>query len=66
MKNITLWLLACIGMLFMMSCSVMNSNIMIGATSEYEDHVWCYIENIDYYQRYDIKLIFSADEIFLK
>ena len=47
--------------LFLSSCSVMNTNIMIGATSEYEDHVWCYEENQGYHILYDLKLIIKQD-----
>lgn len=48
-------------LLFLSSCSVMNTNIMIGATSEYEDHVWCYEENQEYHILYDLKLIIKQD-----
>lgn len=47
--------------LFLSSCSVMNTSIMIGATSEYEDHVWCYEENQEYHILYDLKLIVKQD-----
>ena len=43
------------------SCSVMNTNIMVGATSEYEDHVWCYEQNQEYHRQYDLKLIIKQD-----
>ena len=43
------------------SCSVMNTNIMIGATSEYDDHVWCYEQNQEYHRQYDLKLIIKQD-----
>lgn len=45
------------------SCSVMNTNIMIGATSEYDDHVWCYEQNQEYHRQYDLKLIIKQDNI---
>ena len=55
------------------SCSVMNTNIMVGATSEYEDHVWCYEQNQEYHRQYDLKLIIkqentsiSCDNLFYK
>ena len=54
-------ILIIIMMLFLSSCSVMNTNIMIGATSEYEDHVWCYEENQEYHILYDLKLIIKQD-----
>ena len=66
-------LLIIIIMLFLSSCSVMNTNIMIGVTSEYEDHVWCYEENQEYHILYDLKLIvkqnntsISCDNLFYK
>ena len=43
------------------SCSVMNTNIMVGATSEYEDHVWCYEQNQEYHRQYDLKLIIKQE-----
>lgn len=43
------------------SCSVMNTNIMIGATSEYEDHVWYYEQNQEYHRQYDLKLIIKQE-----
>lgn len=43
------------------SCSVMNTNVMIGATSEYEDHVWYYEQNQEYHILYDLKLIIKQD-----
>lgn len=48
-------------LLFLSSCAVMNTNIMIGATSEYEDHIWCYEENQEYHILYDLKLIIKQD-----
>ena len=36
---------------------------MIGATSEYEDHVWCYEQNQEYHRQYDLKLIIKKDSI---
>lgn len=54
-------ILIIITILFLSSCSVMNTNVMIGATSEYEDHVWCYEENQEYHQQYDLKLIIKQD-----
>lgn len=55
------------------SCSVINTNIMVGATSEYEDHVWCYEQNQEYHRQYDLKLIIkqentsvSCDNLFYK
>ena len=45
------------------SCSVMNINIMIGATSEYEDHVWYYEQNQEYHRQYDLKLIIKQENI---
>lgn len=48
-------------LLFLSSCSVMNTNIMIGATSEYDDHVWCYEQNQEYHRQYDLKLIIKQD-----
>ena len=45
------------------SCSVMNTNIMIGATSEYEDHVWYYEQNQEYHRQYDLKLIIKQENI---
>lgn len=60
-------------LLFLVSCSVMNTNIMIGATSEYEDHVWYYEQNQEYHRQYDLKLIIkrentsvSCDNLFYK
>lgn len=47
--------------LLLSSCSVMNTNIMIGATSEYDDHVWCYEQNQEYHRQYDFKLIIKHD-----
>lgn len=59
--------------LLLSSCSVMNTNIMIGATSEYDDHVWCYEQNQEYHRQYDLKLIIkqkntsvSYDNLFYK
>ena len=59
--------------LLLASCSVMNTNIMVGATSEYEDHVWCYEQNQEYHRQYDLKLIIkqentsvSCDNLFYK
>ena len=43
------------------SCSVINTNVMIGATSEYEDHVWYYEQNQEYHKQYDLKLIIKQD-----
>lgn len=45
------------------SCSVMNTNVMIGATSEYEDHVWYYEQNQEYHKQYDLKLTIEKDNI---
>ena len=44
------------------SCATMNANIMIGATSEYEDHVYFYKENQEYHHQYDMKLSFKENE----
>jgi hypothetical protein len=59
--------------LLLASCSVMNTNVMIGATSEYEDHVWYYEQNQEYHRQYDLKLIIkqkntsiSCDNLFYK
>lgn len=49
--------------LLLSSCSVMNTNIMIGATSEYDDHVWCYEQNQEYHRQYDLKLIIKHDNM---
>lgn len=49
--------------LLLSSCSVMNTNVMIGVTSEYEDHVWCYEENQEYHKQYDLKLTIEKDNI---
>lgn len=54
-------ILIIIMILFLSSCSVINTSIMIGATSEYEDHVWCYEENQEYHILYDLKLIVKQD-----
>lgn len=48
-------------LVFLSSCSVMNTNIMVGATSEYEDHVWCYEQNQEYHRQYDLKLIIKQE-----
>lgn len=45
------------------SCSVMNTNVMIGATSEYEDHVRYYEQNQEYHKQYDLKLTIEKDNI---
>lgn len=39
----------------------MNTNIMVGATSEYEDHVWYYEQNQEYHRQYDLKLIIKQE-----
>ena len=41
----------------------MNTNVMIGATSEYEDHVWYYEQNQEYHKQYDLKLTIEKDNI---
>ena len=56
MKNILV-----IIVLLLSSCSVINTNIMLGITSEYEDHVECYEENQEYHRQYDIKLSIKQD-----
>lgn len=55
------------------SCSTMNTNIMVGATSEYEDKVMFYEQNQEYNNQYGIKLSFkenntslSCDNFFYK
>lgn len=48
---------------FLFSCSVMNTNIMVGVTSEYDDHVWCYEQNQEYHRQYDLKLTIKKDSI---
>lgn len=57
MKKILIIIIA----LLLASCSVINTNIMIGATSEYEDHVWCYEQSQEYHRQYDLKLIIKQD-----
>lgn len=43
------------------SCSTMNTNIMVGATSEYEDKVMFYEPNQEFHQKYDLKLTFDEN-----
>ena len=43
------------------SCSTMKTNIMVGATSEYEDKVMFYEQNQEYHQKYDLKLTFDEN-----
>ena len=47
------------------SCSTMNTNIMVGATSEYEDKVMFYEPNQEYHQKYDLKLSIKDDGTYL-
>lgn len=49
--------------LFLSSCATIDMNIMIGVTSEYEDHVWCYEQNQEYHRQYDLKLTIEKDNI---
>lgn len=44
------------------SCATMNTNIMLGVSSEYEDHVYFYKENQEYHHEYDVKLSFKENE----
>lgn len=43
------------------SCSTMKTNIMVGATSEYEDKIIFYEQNQEYHQKYDLKLTFDEN-----
>ena len=54
-------ILVIIIVLFLSSCATIDMNIMIGVTSEYEDHVWCYEENQECHHQYDLKLIIKQN-----
>ena len=54
-----------ITILFLTSCSVMTTNIMVGVTSEYEDRVEYYEQNQEYHHEYDIKFTIKKDKIVL-